>query len=362
MIRVQAAAVRRLVGAIFEAAGCDAEEAGRIAHYLARANLTGHDSHGVIRVPRYVDYLLQGLVVAGRHVETVLDAGPILVLDGGHGFGQTIGPEACALGCRRAKGLGAAVVALRASSHLGRIGDFAELAIAEGVVSLHFVNVYSSLLVAPYGGRERRFSTNPVAIGVPIEGGRHFVLDMATSLVAEGKILVAAQGGKPVPADALVGPDGTITGDPAVLYGDTRDSPFPDPKQGPGAIRAFGEHKGSGLALACDLLAGALGGSRMTRSVGERFHNGMLSIYLDPGRFDTAGTWAADAAAYVDWIRSCAPIDPGAPVLVPGDKERASEAERSRDGLPFTDATWAAIRAAGSRVGLTDATIDALTV
>jgi len=199
-----------------------------------------------------------------------------------------------------------------------------------------------------------------VAIGVPVQDGRHFVLDMATALVAEGKILVAAQGGMPVPDNALVAPDGRVTGDPEVLYGDSKSGPFPDPRQGPGAIRTFGEHKGSGLALACDLLAGALGGSRMTRALGEPFHNGMLSIYLDPQRFDTGGTWAKDASDYVEWIRSCAPIEAGDAVMIPGDKERATAAERSASGLPLTETTWGAIQDAARRVGLSQARIDQL--
>ena len=294
-------------GPCSQGAGCPEDEAGRIAHYLTRANLTGHDSHGVIRTQRYVEWLAEGWVLAGQHVEAVVDVGSIAVLDGHHGMGQTVGPEAAEIGIRKAREHGVAIVALRNAGHLGRIGDFAEMAIEAGLVSLHFVNVFGSLLVAPFGGRERRFSTNPIAIGVPTANGEPFVLDFATALVAEGKVLVARQGGPAVPVGALVSEAGELTNDPSVLYGPDEPGRYPDPRQGKGAMRTFGEHKGSGLALACDLLAGCLGGSGITRASEGRVHNGMLSIYLDPARFGTENSFRRDVDDYIAWIKSATP-------------------------------------------------------
>ncbi|MCS7269349.1 MAG: malate/lactate/ureidoglycolate dehydrogenase [Geminicoccaceae bacterium] len=360
-MRVAVEPLKRLVAEIFRRAGCPDDEAGRIAHYLVKANLAGHDSHGVIRVPRYLEWLRQGRVYAGRHVEVVMETPVLLVLDGRHGFGQTIGPQACALGCRKAKENGVALVALRRSGHLGRIGDFAELAIAEGLVSLHFVNAYNSLLVAPFGSRERRFSTNPICIGVPTGDDRPFVLDFATSLVAEGKCLVAHQGGTPIPADALVGPDGRLTGDTSVLYGPSEGGGYPDPRKGPGAMRAFGEHKGSGLALACELLAGALAGSGVNADPEGPFHNGMLSFYIDPGALGRSeDAFSADVRRFLAWIRSAAPIDPETGVLVPGDKERMTAAERSVHGVPLSSETWEAILGAAREIGLSPSEIDSI--
>jgi uncharacterized oxidoreductase len=252
------------------------------------------------------------------------------------------------------------VVALRNAGHLGRIGDFAEMAAAEGLVSLHFVNVFGSLLVAPYGGAERRFSTNPVAIGVPTDDGAPFILDMATALVAEGKVLVAHQGGKPVPVGALVSAEGELTNDPRVLYGPDLPGQYPDPRRGSGAMRTFGEHKGSGLALACDLLAGCLAGSGITRRSEGRVHNGMLSIYLAPAWFDTEQSFARDVRDYIAWVKSARPIDPEAGVLIPGDKERATAAQRRAEGIPLPDDVWHSILYAASLVGLDRPRIDSL--
>ena len=360
MIRVQVEPMQRLVETTFARAGCPADEAARIALYLVRANLAGHDSHGVIRVPRYLEWLQLGRIQAGRHAELVVDSPAITIVDGQHGFGQTIGPEACAIGIGKARQHGVSVVAIRRSGHLGRIGDFAEMAIDAGIVSIHFVNAFNSVLVAPFGGRSRRFSTNPVCIGVPTGDDRPFVLDFATALVAEGKCLVAHQGGKPIPSDALVGPDGRLTGDTNVLYGSSEGGGYPDPRKGAGAMRAFGEHKGSGLALACELLAGALTGSGSHADPNGPFHNGMLSIYLEPGQFDTENSFARDVGAFIAWIRASEPIDPEAGVLIPGDKERATAAERRQQGLPLSEETWAGIRRAAGQAGVSATEIENL--
>lgn len=360
-MRVAVEPLERLVAKTFLRAGCPEDEASRIAHYLVKANLTGHDSHGVIRVQRYLAWLREGRVYPGRHAEIVLETPVLAVVEGHHGFGQTIGPEACALGCRKAKDQGLALIALRRSGHLGRIGDFAELAIEEGLVSLHFVNAYNSLLVAPFGARERRFSTNPICIGVPTGDDRPFVLDFATSLVAEGKCLVAHQGGQPIPPDALVGPDGRLTGDTQVLYGPAQEGAYPDPRKGPGAMRAFGEHKGSGLALACELLAGALTGSGINADPDGPFHNGMLSLYIAPEALaQERGSFLSEVRRFLAWIRSAAPIDPKAGVLVPGDKERMTAAERRAHGIPLSPQTWEAILDAARAVGLSSSEIDAI--
>lgn len=356
---VQVAPLRRLVSAIFERCGCPADEAERIAFYLSRANLTGHDSHGVIRVPRYVEWIGDGRMVAGQTVDKLLDTPAVAVLDAKHGMGQTVGPQSARIGIDKAKEHGVALVALRYAGHLGRIGDYAEMAAEEGIVSIHFVNVHSSLLVAPFGGRDRRTSTNPIAIGMPSASGEPFILDFATSMVAEGKALVARQGGKPIPEDALVSPEGEQTNDTDVLYGPKPDTGSPDPKVGPGALRTFGEHKGSGLSLACDLLAGALAGSGA--NVGEEdgvFHNGMLSIYMTPEAFGTTDTMQTEAARYIEWIKASRPAADGGDVLIPGDKERQLTAERTADGIPLPEETWAAILAAASHVGMDQAAID----
>ncbi|WP_051579807.1 malate/lactate/ureidoglycolate dehydrogenase [Pseudonocardia acaciae] len=338
---------------IFAAAGCDDEEAARVAEHLVEANLTGHDSHGVVRVPLYIDWMRAGFVRAGQSARVVTDGGAFAVLDGHRGFGQTIAVQAVELGIERARQHGTCIVAVRNAGHIGRVGTYAEAAVRAGLVAIHFVNVAGSALVAPFGGIERRFSTAPFAVGVPLPE-RPVVLDFATSLVAEGKVQVASYGGKPLPPDALISQDGRTSADPRVLYGEYGPADLRRPDNGTGAIRAFGEHKGSGLALMCELLAGALtggGGSGPSDGVPRGITNGMLSVYLSPSHFGTREEFERVGRSYLDWVLSSRPIDPTSPVLAPGDVEQLTRAARLTDGIPLPPDTWAAIRRTAAAVG-----------
>jgi uncharacterized oxidoreductase len=353
---VAAETLQRFVSAIFAAAGCAADEAERIGRYLLSSNLAGHDSHGVIRTPRYIQWMQEGKVLPGQTL-TVVAEGPVnATVDGNWGFGQTIGPLAVDLGIAKARANGLSVIALRRSGHLGRIGDWAERAAEAGLVSLHFVNVEGGELMAPFGGVDRRFSTNPVCIGAPSDGTHPMLLlDMATALVAEGKVLVASNGGKPIPPDALVRPDGSFTGDPAALYGPLTPSGPRDLTAGEGALVAFGLHKGSGLAFMCEILGGVLSGGGTSGPIPggkrARVSNGMLSIYLDPARFG-ASDFLKRAYDYAAYVKSARPTTPGGEVLVPGEPEARMRTERLAKGVPLQVETWQAICATAQKLGV----------
>jgi uncharacterized oxidoreductase len=353
-VTVLAAVIESYVTAIFAAGHCDAEEAARVAKWLVSANLTGHDSHGVIRVPRYVQWLDEGKVKAGQQPTVVMQSATHAVVDGNQGLGQTIAPIAVDLGIDKAREAGLSVVALRNAGHIGRIGAWAERAAEQGLVSIHMVNVGMGEIVAPFGGTERRFGTNPLCIGVPQPDGSLLLLDFATSIVAEGKVLVASNGGKPIPHDALVTADGKLSSNPADFYGPLEGTHVRDPGNGSGALRAFGDHKGSGIAFMCEILAGCFAGSPTAGPLpGDKrggIVNGMLSIYLDPAHFGAAG-FAQTARDFAEYVRATHPIDPTLPVLVPGDTEARTRVQRLRDGIPLQAATWASIQATGDRVG-----------
>ena len=218
-----------------------------MATTLIEANLTGHDSHGIGMLPRYAEAYQQGGLVPNQQVRTLLDTGTLLRLDGGAGFGQVIGHQAMQLGIERAMQRGSCIVALGNSHHLGRIGAWAEQAAQAELVSLHFVNVMARSIVAPYGGADARFGTNPFAAGIPLTGREPVILDFATSMLAQGKTRVAMNKGELVPPGCLLDDQGRPTREPRFGV----NAPF-------GALLAFGEHKGYGLALLCELLGGAL--------------------------------------------------------------------------------------------------------
>jgi len=351
MVTVKAGALADLVRDIFAKAGCSGAEAERIGKYLVSANLTGHDSHGVARVPRYLQWKKAGVVFADRQARIVTETPVLAVVDGQHGFGQTVAPQAVAIGIDKCRNSGLALVALRNAGHIGRVGDWAEMAAEAGLVSVHFVNASGSVLVAPFGGTERRLSTAPFVVGVPRPGEPPIILDFATSVVAEGKVLVASQGGKGLPGDALIDRAGSKSADPHLLYGDYTPAGPRDHGKGRGAIRAFGEHKGSGLALMCELLGGSLTGMSATGE-GRRFGNGMLSFYVDPKVLDPEAMFPTDVARYVAYFKSARPASPGGEVLIPGEPERRTRDERLKEGVPLPDDTWASIVAAAREVGV----------
>ncbi|XWN34168.1 MAG: Ldh family oxidoreductase [Devosia sp.] len=342
--------VEDLVRSIMAAVGCTDAEADAVATHLVDASLTGHDSHGVTRLVRYHHWIGEGVINPKTALKRLLDTPSLIQLDGCHGVGQWLANEATALGVARAKEHGVALVAMRGAGHIGRLGAYAETAARDGIVSIQFANVAGSNLVAPFGAAERRISTAPVAIGVPNGEGEDFILDFATSYVAEGKALVAAKGGRPLPMGALVDADGRFSDDPAALYGASMATDLPNPREGPGALRAMGEHKGSGLALACELLAGALTGNG-TNVQKRPFGNGWFAVFCDPARLDGGGL-GDEVARYIDWVHAARAGEGIDKVRIPGDAERESRAHRRRNGLPLSPSVLDAILAIAAKHGV----------
>lgn len=334
----------RAIETIVAAGGSEPREARLVAENLVMANLLGHDSHGIGMIPRYVDALLEGGLAANQRVRANVDTGTLLALDGARGYGQSIGRQAMEMAIERAKQHGSCIMSLGNSHHLGRIGHWAEMAVAEGLVSLHFVNVLSHARVAPYGGRDARFGTNPCCIAIPLPGEPPFVLDYATSAVAQGKLRVAHNKGEKVPPGRLIDTEGNPTNDPryAVV------PPF-------GAMLPFGEYKGYGMAVACELLGGALTGGgtwHYGESNQQRVLNGMLTVVLDPLHLGTAQAFEREARQFLAWLRKAHPAPGFDRVRIAGEPEREMREARERDGIPVDATTWKEIEAAAVKVKL----------
>jgi uncharacterized oxidoreductase len=328
-----------LVSAIMRAAGCGETEAATIARRLVDSNLVGHDSHGVLRVARYLEWMRNGWVKANQTPTIAFASDAIAIVDGNRGFGQVVGEFAGKLGTAKAAKTGIALVGLRNCGHLGRVGDWAELAAEAGQVSLHFLNTSSGLRVAPFGGSDRRLSTNPITIGIPVAGGDPVIMDMTTSMVAEGKLMVALNRGEPVPEGWIIDPQGRPTTDPKDFYAG-------------GALLTVGGHKGSGLSIVTDLLAGAISTGKSSDPADQVLRNNMLSIYIAPDVYDAQGSVAAEVARFIAWVKASPPMRPDAPVLLPGEVERKTRAARMTQGIPLDAKTLADLITAAASVGI----------
>ncbi|MEM8923143.1 MAG: malate/lactate/ureidoglycolate dehydrogenase [Actinomycetota bacterium] len=346
--------LRRYVTEVCAALGSEPTEGELVADQLIGANLAGHDSHGIGMMPTYVDAVVEGRLFPNRHATVARDAGAVLVIDGNRAFGQVTGFEATNMAIERARETGVALMGLRDSFHIGRIGHWGEQCAAAGMVSLHFVNVAGHRpLVAPYGGADARFTTNPVCISIPAADGKPAVmLDMATSVIAMGKVRVARNKGEKVQDDALLDTGGAVTTDPAAMF-------EPDGDGRTGAILAFGDHKGSGLAIMCEILGAALTGGTTIAPKNERDGsaiNSMLSIVIDPGAVSSHDTLYAEATAFCEYVKASRLREGFDEVLLPGEPEELARKRRAEQ-VPVDVGTVAELRQAAGRAGLDEAAV-----
>jgi uncharacterized oxidoreductase len=338
--------------AICRADGSSDEEARLVADHLVLANLFGHDSHGVGMIPHYIQNTGVGACVRNHHAKISRDNGAVIVIDGGAGYGQVIAKEAMDIGIDRAKKHGVCVVGLTNAHHIGRIGHWGEQCARAGMVSTHWVNVHGhKSMVAPFGGAEPRFTTNPYCTAVPRKGKEPVVLDFATSQVAAGKVRVAYNKKVQMEEGLLIDAAGNASTDPGVLY----EPPF-------GAILPFGMHKGGGLAVICDLLAGALTGGRThsPRTIKKQGHdiiNNMLSIIIDPDSMGGTEVFEEEVETFVTWVKSAKPQPGVAEVLTPGEPERARRIDREKNGVPIDGTTWQQLVDTARKVRLNDTDI-----
>ncbi|MCX7139597.1 MAG: malate/lactate/ureidoglycolate dehydrogenase [Proteobacteria bacterium] len=341
------AAIRELVRGF----GSEQREVELVTDNLIQANLTGHDSHGIGMLPRYSEAWAEGGLKANAHIKTLMDGGALLRVDGQAGFGQVVGHEAMTLAIERAKKFGSCIMALGNSHHLCRIGAWAEMAVAEGFVSIHFVNVISRPIVAPFGGRDARFGTNPFTVGIPVAGRDPILLDFATSVIAQGKARVAHNKREKLPPGRIIDNEGRDSDDPAYAVVDPL-----------GAILAFGEHKGYGMAVACELLGGALSAGLVGGpATGERrVLNGMLTIVLDPKAIADAASFERETRAFLDWVTASPPRAGFDKVRLAGEPEREWRAKRLAEGIPVDANTWNELLEAAVRLKVDPAKISRL--
>ncbi|MBP2170282.1 putative oxidoreductase [Erwinia toletana] len=342
--RVNSERLRQFVQAIWIYAGSSQSEAEKVAEHLVGANLAGHDSHGVGMIPSYMQSLAEGHLQLNQHARVVKDVGAVLTLDGSQGFGQVVASEAMAQGIERARQFGLAAVGLHNAHHIGRIGHWAEQCARAGFISFHFVNVVGDPMVAPFGGSDRRFGTNPFCAIFPRDGQQPLLLDYATSGIAFGKTRVAYNKGHAVAPGYLIDHHGQPTEDPSVMH----QQPF-------GSLLAFGGHKGYALATLCEILGGALSGGRTTHdqtlsTSTNAIFNCMTTIILNPEAFD-APAMQQEAEAFLHWVKQ-SPQSGDQAIQIPGEWEAANRAARLAQGIPIDTTSWQQICAAARHAGM----------
>jgi uncharacterized oxidoreductase len=342
---IAAAELTEFAAGMFVAAGVSAVDARVVAEGLVGANLRGHDSHGVMRVPQYIEFVREGHYRLDVDLIVEHETAAAVSCDGQWGFGQVQAHRLLEKMIPKAQALGVAAGTARHCGHIGRLGEYAERAAGAGLALIATVNNDGSgQRVAPPGGLEGRLGTNPLCVGIPTEEGP-VVLDFGTSVAAEGKVRVYSINGAKTPEGWLFDAEGKPTNDPDVLY----RPPF-------GTLRPMGgdqAYKGFGLALVLDMLAGGLTGGRVAHAGAPPARgNNVVFIALNPGLFAGREALVEQATSLAEYIRGTPRAEGVDAILLPGDPERIMLARRSVDGIPIAPAHWAKLTDLAGQLGV----------
>jgi len=335
-----------LCQSLFEAAGVPAADAAIVAHSLVDANLCGHDSHGVMRAPQYVEFVRKGTYKAGAPLTVLNETPAVVAADGGWGLGQVQAYRLLEKLVPKAQALGIACGTLRNCGHTGRLGEYAEFAARQQMALFAAVNSHGAgRRVSPPGGTEGRISTNPICMGAPTSAAP-VVIDFGTSAAAEGKVRAQFQKKQPTPDGWLVDSKGEPTTDPAVLYTDPRGSIVPF-----GGAQAY---KGFGLGLLLDLLCGGLSGGPCSNPAFPLAGQGNAAVFVlfNPALFGGTDHFLKESDALTAFVRACPTAAGVSAITLPGDPERLTKEKRLAEGIPVPDGTWELIAKAATELNV----------
>ncbi len=345
MPRVDADRLRTLGTDIFRAAGAPRNEAELVANLLVEANLTGHDSHGVIRISNYVKGIKMGAVRPGAKITVIRETPSTALIDGGWGFGQVIAIKAMEIAIEKADKCNISAVGVKHCQHVGRLNTYSEMALRHDMIGITSVN--SNSYVAPYGGKSKQLGTNPLCFAVPAGKEAPFVLDMATAVWAHGKIMVRAARGEKLPEGVLLDLDGNPTTDPTWY------------EKG-GAILPFGGlvgYKGYGLSLLVELLTGALNEAGCSTSDEYRSRpfyggNGVYMMAIKIGSLTNVNEFKERADSLFRAVKRSALAKGSQEILVPGDIERRRRERNLREGVYVEESTWDQLKSVANELGV----------
>ncbi|MBV8889213.1 MAG: Ldh family oxidoreductase [Alphaproteobacteria bacterium] len=344
MPKIPAERLSEIGRALFEAAGTPPAEAELVMRHIVGANLVGHDSHGVIQIPTYIDRIKRGHIVPGAPWTIVKESPTTTVVDGHWGFGYVANERAMRLTIEKAEKSNVAAATVFRQGHIGRLSSYTQMAAASGMIGLITADSgRSPKAVAPYGGREARLGTNPISIAMPSDLDGPLYLDMATSAAAAGKIALAVARNEPVTPGWIIGSDGKPTTDPRQL------------RQG-GALLplggADGGYKGYGLAVMVEILCGLLTGLGFGVEPTGRHNDGCFMAVFKVEAFRDLAEFKKDIGEFVQYLKSTPPSEGSSGVLYPGEIEHRREQERRRDGIEVEDATWQKLQEMARDYGL----------
>ena len=332
--------------ALLAAGGATAEESEIVGRSLIQANLRGHDSHGVMRIPFYVKQVQEGRLKSGAELSVVYETASNIVADGSWGFGQVLSRQLMDKLIEKASQVGIASGTLRQSAHIGRLGEYAEMACDKNAATLICANTHGAAQrVAPVGGKRPRLGTNPLCIGMP--GGQNgpFVLDFGTSATAEGKVRVKKIAGEEVPSGWILDPEGNPTNDPHQLYGDPAGTILPM-----GGDQAY---KGFGLSFMIEMICGALSGGQCAYpNPPAPIGNCVFFIVIDPKHYAGYEHLKTEVENLEQYVRDCPRIDGVEELYLPGDPERNTMEARQNAGIPIDDGNWKALGALAQEIGV----------
>ena len=323
--------LERLAFHVLKAEGASEEEARIVAAHQIKSNLVGHDSHGVIQLPTYVERIRIGHIVPGAPFEVVRESPTTARVDGNWGFGFVVTERAMGMAIEKARSYGVAAMTVFRQGHIGRLGDYAAMAAAEGMIGMITADSGAGpKAVAPFGGRERRLGTNPICIAIPSDLEGPLVMDMATAAVAQGKLNLALNRGEQVPPGWIIDREGNPTTDPADYFAGGSLLP----------VGADQGHKGSGLSFVVEVLSAVLTGLGFGIDPQARHNDGCFIAVFDVEAFRPLDEFKAEVASFARYVKDTPPAQGFTEVYYPGELEWRTEQRRLREGIFVEDETW----------------------
>jgi uncharacterized oxidoreductase len=345
MPKIAAERLNEIGRALFVAAGTSPEEAEIVMRHVVAANLAGHDSHGVIQVPTYIERIKLGHIVPGAPWTIVRESPTTTVVNGHWGFGYVVNERAMRLTIEKAKAANVAAATVFRQGHIGRVASYTLMAAREGMIGIATADSgRSPKAVAPFGGREARLGTNPISIAMPSDLEGPLYLDMATSAAAAGKIALAVARNQPVPDGWIIGADGKPTNDPRQL------------RQGGALLPVGGSegYKGYGLSVMVEILCGLLTGLGFGVEPTGRHNDGCFMAVFKVDAFRPLAEFKKEVGELAAYLKATAPAEGSSGVYYPGEIEHLREQDRRENGIEVEDTTWYKLRSLAEGYGLAD--------